>query len=189
MQLGLPLSLASAFAVLGETIPMPEGKQAHFSVRAVVGIGLSLAPLLGRCSVTTRGWAGQRSRPRRGRTCPKARPAAAAQPRGRAAVRRGALLGIPRWSRILRVASGLVIAARIFMRPWHFEHVSASVMNTLGAMARVRACTDGRVGVTACWWLRGKHQQKFSATRQYLLLTKRNIRHCFGAHGSPVSEP
>jgi hypothetical protein len=46
-----------------------------------------------------------------------------------------------------------------------------------GAMARVRACTDGRVGVTACCWLRGKHQQKFSATRQYVLLAKRNIRH------------
>jgi hypothetical protein len=75
------------------------------------------------------------------------------------------------------------------MRPWHFGHVSASVMNTLGAMARVRACTDGRVGVTAYWWLRGKHQQKFSATRQYLLLTERDIRRCFGAHGSPVSQP
>ena len=34
-----------------------------------------------------------------------------------------------------------------------------------GAMARVRACTDGRVGVTACCWFRGKHQQEFSATR------------------------
>jgi hypothetical protein len=49
---------------------------------------------------------------------------------GRAEVRRGASLGIPRWSRILRIASGFVIAARIFMRPWHFGHVSASVMNT-----------------------------------------------------------
>jgi hypothetical protein len=39
-----------------------------------------------------------------------------------------------------------------------------------GAMARVRARTDGRVGVTACRWLRGKHQQEFSATRRYLLL-------------------
>jgi hypothetical protein len=36
----------------------------------------------------------------------------------------------------------------------------------LGAMARVRACTDGRMGVTACCWLRGKHQQEFSATRR-----------------------
>jgi len=27
-----------------------------------------------------------------------------------------------------------------------------------GAMARVRACTDGRLGVTARCWLRGKHQ-------------------------------
>jgi hypothetical protein len=26
------------------------------------------------------------------------------------------------------------------------------------AMARVRACTDGRLGVTARCWLRGKHQ-------------------------------
>jgi hypothetical protein len=45
----------------------------------------------------------------------------------------------------------------------------------LGAMARVRACTDGRVGVTARCWLRGKHQQEFSATRQYLLLSKCGI--------------
>src|SRR5450759_142690 len=49
---------------------------------------------------------------------------------GRATVRRGASLGIPRWSRILRMASGSVIAARIFMRPWHFGHVRASVRNT-----------------------------------------------------------
>jgi hypothetical protein len=28
----------------------------------------------------------------------------------------------------------------------------------LGAMARVRACTDGRLGVTARCWLRGRHQ-------------------------------
>jgi hypothetical protein len=33
-----------------------------------------------------------------------------------------------------------------------------------GAMARVRACTDGRVGVTACCWLRGQHQLELSAT-------------------------
>jgi hypothetical protein len=44
-----------------------------------------------------------------------------------------------------------------------------------GAMARVRACTDGRVGVTARCWLRGRHQQEFSATRRYLLLTKCGI--------------
>jgi len=44
-----------------------------------------------------------------------------------------------------------------------------------GTMARVRACTDRRVGVTACCWLRGKHQQEFSATRQYLLLAKCGI--------------
>ena len=30
-------------------------------------------------------------------------------------------------------------------------------------MARVRACTRGRVGVTARCWLRGKHQQELSA--------------------------
>jgi hypothetical protein len=46
-----------------------------------------------------------------------------------------------------------------------------------GTMARVRACTDGRVGVTACCWLRGKHQQKVSATRRYWLLTKCGIWH------------
>jgi hypothetical protein len=28
----------------------------------------------------------------------------------------------------------------------------------LGTMARVRACTDGRLGVTARCWLCGKHQ-------------------------------
>ena len=36
----------------------------------------------------------------------------------------------------------------------------------LGTMARVRACTRGRVGVTGRCWLRGKHQQEFSATRR-----------------------
>jgi hypothetical protein len=45
-----------------------------------------------------------------------------------------------------------------------------------GAMALVRASSDGRVGVTACCWLRGKHQQMVSATRRYLLLAKRSIR-------------
>src|ERR1039457_3287282 len=44
-----------------------------------------------------------------------------------------------------------------------------------GTMALVRA--RGRVGVTARCWLRGKHQQKFSATRKYLLLAKRSFRH------------
>jgi hypothetical protein len=34
----------------------------------------------------------------------------------------------------------------------------------LGAMALVRACTDWRAGVTACCWLRGRHQYEFSAT-------------------------
>ena len=32
--------------------------------------------------------------------------------------------------RILRISSGFVTAARIFMRPWYFGHVSASVINT-----------------------------------------------------------
>jgi hypothetical protein len=69
-----------AAVFFAEAAPMPEGKQAHFScVQPWVWaypwphFGLSLAPLLGACSVTTRGGAGQRSRPRRGRTCPKAR--------------------------------------------------------------------------------------------------------------------
>jgi hypothetical protein len=56
-------------------------------------------------------------------------------------------------------------------------------------MARLRACTDGRVGVTACCWLRGKHQQEFSATGRYLLLAQCDLQHGFGDHGSPVSEP
>jgi hypothetical protein len=46
-----------------------------------------------------------------------------------------------------------------------------------GTMARVGACTRGRVGVTTRCWLCGKHQQDFSATRQYLLLAKRSFRH------------
>ena len=46
----------------------------------------------------------------------------------------------------------------------------------LGAMARVRACTDGRVGVTACCWFRGKHQQEFSATGRTELLAERRIQ-------------
>jgi len=44
------------------------------------------------------------------------------------------------------------------------------------ALVRARARARGRVGVTACCWLRGKHQQKFSATRRYLLLAKRSFR-------------
>jgi hypothetical protein len=36
----------------------------------------------------------------------------------------------------------------------------------LGAMAFVRGRACGRVGVTACSWLRGKHQQELSATGQ-----------------------
>ena len=47
-----------------------------------------------------------------------------------------------------------------------------------GTMTLVRA--RDRVGVTACCWLRGEHQQKFSATRRYWLLAKRSIQ------GSPV---
>jgi len=51
-----------------------------------------------------------------------------------------------------------------------------------GATARVHACTRGRVGVTARCWLRGKHQQEFSATRPYWLLTRRdNLRTLGGA--------
>ena len=49
----------------------------NFVVGAVVGIAYPWPHFGGARSVTTRGWAGQRSRPRRGRTCPKARPAAA----------------------------------------------------------------------------------------------------------------
>jgi hypothetical protein len=43
-------------------------------------------------------------------------------------------------------------------------------------MARVRAPSNGRLGVTARCWSRGEHQQKFSATRRYLLL--RNAAFC-----------
>jgi hypothetical protein len=32
-----------------------------------------------------------------------------------------------------------------------------------GTMALVRACGRNRVGVTACCWLRGEHQQELSA--------------------------
>jgi hypothetical protein len=42
-------------------------------------------------------------------------------------------------------------------------------------MARVRAPSNGRLGVTARCWSRGEHQQKFSATRQHLLLAKCGI--------------
>jgi hypothetical protein len=56
-----------------------------------------------------------------------------------------------------------------------------------GTMAFVRA--RGRSGLIARCWLRGKHQQEFSARRRCLLLAKRSFRHGFGAHGSPVSEP
>ncbi len=110
--------------------PYARGKTSPLFVRAGVGIGLSLAPLSGRLSVTTRGWAGQRSRPRRGRPCPKARLRLR---RSRVGARRdgaGLRCEFRGGPEILRMASGFVIAARIFMRPWHFGHVSASVMNT-----------------------------------------------------------
>jgi len=48
-------------------------------------------------------------------------------------------------------------------------------------MALERA--HNRAGVTACCWLRGKHQQELSAARRYWLPTERDIRHGFG--GSP----
>jgi len=69
--------------------PIPKGKQAHFCGSAVMGISVSRAALSGPLSVTTRGWPGQRSRPRRGRTRPKARPAVAVARRGGAGVRWG----------------------------------------------------------------------------------------------------
>jgi hypothetical protein len=106
-------------------------------------------------------------------------------------VRRGASLAIPRCSRILRIASGFVIAAKIFMRPWHFGHVSASVMNTrLRRMAQGGRLILGSLvisisrdsPVTA---LREKHQQELSATRRSLLLAMRSFRHSRQSRWSP----
>ena len=53
-----------------------------------------------------------------------------------------------------------------------------------GAVALVRDRARERVGVTACSWLRGKHQQELSATGRYLLLAKHNIRHALPEPGS-----
>jgi hypothetical protein len=44
-----------------------------------------------------------------------------------------------------------------------------------GAMALVRACTDGRARVTACCWLRGKHQQEMSAICSKKLLLRARL--------------
>ncbi|MGB8294629.1 MAG: hypothetical protein WCG85_04315 [Polyangia bacterium] len=44
-----------------------------------------------------------------------------------------------------------------------------------GAMAFVRGRARDRVGVTACRWLRGKHQQALSATGRDQLLAERRI--------------
>jgi len=71
------------------------------------------------CLLTTQGWAGQRNRPLRSRPCPNARTR---QRRSREVARRcGAGLcrefrGCPESDVSLL---GSVIAARIFMRPWH----------------------------------------------------------------------
>ena len=53
-----------------------------------------------------------------------------------------------------------------------------------GAMAFVRGRARGRVSVTACSWLRGKHQQELSATGRKQLLAehrqgRRASRHCW----------
>ncbi len=45
-----------------------------------------------------------------------------------------------------------------------------------GAMTLVRGRARGRVGVTACSWLRGKHQQELSATGRNQLLAERRIQ-------------
>ena len=50
-----------------------------FAGNATTDIACAWPHLWGRYAVTTRGWAGQRSRPRRGRTCPKARLGAAVE--------------------------------------------------------------------------------------------------------------
>ena len=45
-----------------------------------------------------------------------------------------------------------------------------------GAVALVRDRARERVGVTACSWLRGKHQQELSATGRTQLLAERRIQ-------------
>ena len=60
-----------------QTAPIPRGKQARFGENCRRGHSLSPGPLSGLPLVTTRGWVGRRSRSRRGRPYPKARPAAA----------------------------------------------------------------------------------------------------------------
>ena len=62
----------------------------------------------------------------------------------------------------------------------------------LGTVAFVHPRVRERMGVTACCWLRGKHQQEFSATVRYLLLTSRGIYGRFSpvsAHRSPFFLP
>jgi len=55
-----------------------------------------------------------------------------------------ASLGIPRWSRILRIASGFVIAARIFMRPRHFGRVSRRLRLSPGLVRRIFSLRSDR---------------------------------------------
>ena len=69
--------------------PLARGNSARFAGDAAMGIAYPWPHFWGRCSVTTRGWAGRRSRPRRGRTCPKARPAAVGARRCGAGLRWG----------------------------------------------------------------------------------------------------
>ena len=58
-----------------------------------------------------------------------------------------------------------------------------------GAMAFVRGRARGRVSVTACSWLRGKHQQELSATGRTQLLAERRIQRSLLPGCIPILAP
>ena len=68
---------STTFTYMPKISLYPRENKPNFAGVATTGMGLSMSPLSGIRSVTTRGWVGQRSRPWRGRTCPKARPVVA----------------------------------------------------------------------------------------------------------------
>jgi hypothetical protein len=74
-----------------------------------------------------------------------------------------------------RQARSFLVAGRGQRVKQHASLYRSTEQSRFGTMALIRA--RGPADVTACCWLRGRHQQKFSATRQYWLLGKRSIRH------------
>ena len=69
-------------------------------------------------------------------------------------MRRGASLGIPRWSRILRIASGSAIATRIVTRPW----LSCRILGTEDS--RKQAAPGHRDNFAKGWYRAGRKRKE-----------------------------